>query len=119
VRLAGPEGGRPARIIDATIVSAPKQHNSREENETIKDVKTPEDWKSKPEPDDALFLFARASGRRRAGSAGSERCLILSPIDSIPLPGCAEWPRYLRDKTTEKLDSRHAMLSPFVTGQVN
>jgi hypothetical protein len=31
------------QIIDATIVSAPKQHNSREENKTIKDGKTPED----------------------------------------------------------------------------
>jgi Protein of unknown function (DUF499) len=30
------------QIIEATIVSAPKQHNSREDNET------PEDWKSKP-----------------------------------------------------------------------
>jgi IS5 family transposase len=36
------------QIIDATIVSAPKQHNSREENETIKEGKTPEDWKSNP-----------------------------------------------------------------------
>ena len=35
------------QIIDATIVSAPKQHNSREENETIKEGETPEDWKSK------------------------------------------------------------------------
>jgi DDE family transposase len=33
--------------LDATIVSAPKQHNSREENETIKEGETPEDWKSK------------------------------------------------------------------------
>ena len=32
----------------ATIVSAPKQRNSREENETIKEGKTPEDWKQKP-----------------------------------------------------------------------
>jgi multidrug efflux pump subunit AcrB len=35
------------QIIDATIVSAPKQHNSREENEAIKEGETPEDWKSK------------------------------------------------------------------------
>ena len=28
-------------------MSAPKQHNSREENETIKEGETPEDWKSK------------------------------------------------------------------------
>src|ERR1700730_4122322 len=37
------------QIIDATIVSAPKQHNSGEENETIKEGETPEDWKSKPD----------------------------------------------------------------------
>jgi transposase, IS5 family len=43
--LAFAMGGQ---IIDATIVSAPKQHNSREENETIKDGKKPEGWKSKP-----------------------------------------------------------------------
>jgi transposase, IS5 family len=36
------------QIIDATIVAAPKQHNSREENEAIKEGKTPEDWKQKP-----------------------------------------------------------------------
>ena len=34
------------QIIDATIVT--KQHNSREENETIKDGETPKDWKRKP-----------------------------------------------------------------------
>src|SRR3984893_3346920 len=49
---------RGGQIIDASIVSAPKQHNSvtrtfgsREENETIKDGKMPEDWKSKPAKD--------------------------------------------------------------------
>jgi IS5 family transposase len=31
-----------------TIVSAPKHYNSREENETIKEGKTPEGWKQKP-----------------------------------------------------------------------
>lgn len=36
------------QIIDATIVSAPIQRNSREENQTIKDGKTPDDWASKP-----------------------------------------------------------------------
>src|SRR5437660_8472649 len=37
---------RGGQIIDATIVSAPKQRNSRDE--TIKEGETPEDWKSKP-----------------------------------------------------------------------
>ena len=39
---------RGGQIVDATIVSAPKQHNSREENEAIKAGKTPEGWKEKP-----------------------------------------------------------------------
>ena len=36
------------QIIDASIVSAPTQHNSRDENRTIKAGDTPEDWASKP-----------------------------------------------------------------------
>jgi transposase len=39
---------RGGQIVDATIVSAPKQHNSREENEAIKAGKTPEGWEDKP-----------------------------------------------------------------------
>jgi len=39
---------RGGQIIDATIVEAPKQRNTREENEQIKDGKTPQDWDKKP-----------------------------------------------------------------------
>jgi transposase, IS5 family len=39
---------RGGQIIDATIVSAPKQHNTREENEAIKAGKTPKGWEEKP-----------------------------------------------------------------------
>ena len=39
---------RGGQIIDATIVSAPKQRNTREENETIKAGQTPENWEDKP-----------------------------------------------------------------------
>jgi len=35
-------------IIDATIVTAPKQHNTKEENETIKNDEIPADWKNNP-----------------------------------------------------------------------
>jgi transposase, IS5 family len=35
---------RGGQIVDATIVEAPKQHNTREENEAIKAGKTPEGW---------------------------------------------------------------------------
>jgi transposase, IS5 family len=39
---------RGGQIVDATIVSAPKQRNSREENETIKSGETPAGWEKKP-----------------------------------------------------------------------
>jgi transposase, IS5 family len=39
---------RGGQIIDATIVSVPKQRNTKEENETIKAGKTPEDGRSSP-----------------------------------------------------------------------
>ena len=39
---------RGGQIVDATIVSAPKQRNTKEENEAIKAGKTPEDWEQKP-----------------------------------------------------------------------
>ena len=39
---------RGGQIIDATIVSAPKQRNTKDENEAIKAGKTPEEWEKKP-----------------------------------------------------------------------
>src|SRR6266511_1851436 len=36
------------QIIDATIVSVPKQRNTKEENEAIKAGKTPEGWEQQP-----------------------------------------------------------------------
>src|SRR6266699_2780819 len=39
---------RGGQIIDATIVSVPRQRNTKEENETIKAGKTPEGWEQQP-----------------------------------------------------------------------
>jgi transposase len=39
---------RGGQIVDATIVSAPRQHNRREENEAIKAGRTPEGWEEQP-----------------------------------------------------------------------
>lgn len=36
------------QIVDATIVPAPRQRNSREENQQIKEGRTPEDWEGHP-----------------------------------------------------------------------
>ncbi len=40
---------RGGQMIDASIVSVPKQHNSRDETDTIKAGKTPQAWTAKPE----------------------------------------------------------------------
>ena len=39
---------RGGQIVDATIVSAPKQRNTRDENEAIKAGRAPEGWEKKP-----------------------------------------------------------------------
>jgi IS5 family transposase len=39
---------RGGQIIDATIVSAPKQRNSRDDNDKVKAGQTPADWEKKP-----------------------------------------------------------------------
>ena len=36
------------QIIDATIVAAPRQRNSRDDNTTVKSGKTPEEWEKQP-----------------------------------------------------------------------
>jgi len=36
------------QIVDATLVAAPRQHNTDEEKNVIKEGKIPEDWKAKP-----------------------------------------------------------------------
>jgi IS5 family transposase len=39
---------RGGQILDASIVSAPKQRNTKEENETIKAGETPKEWEKQP-----------------------------------------------------------------------
>ena len=39
---------RGGQILDASIVPVPRNHNTREENATIKDGEIPEDWTDKP-----------------------------------------------------------------------
>ena len=81
------------QIIDATIVSAPKQHNSvtrtfgsREDNETIKEGEMPEDWKSKPAKDRQKDKDARWTKKHErsyfgsrtisASTAGTNSCAV-------------------------------------------
>jgi len=39
---------RGGQILDASIVAVPRNHNTREENATIKNGEVPEDWADKP-----------------------------------------------------------------------
>ena len=50
---------RGGQMVDATIVPVPKQHNTRDENDSVKAGETPEAWEKKPlknrQKDKALF----------------------------------------------------------------
>jgi transposase, IS5 family len=37
-----------SEIVDATIVAAPKQRNTKAEKQAIKEGRIPEDWRNKP-----------------------------------------------------------------------
>jgi hypothetical protein len=68
------------QIIDATIVSAPKQHNSREENEATKNGKTPEDWKSDPAKN-------RQKDKERAGRRSMNARISVTRTTSASIVG--------------------------------
>jgi hypothetical protein len=60
------------QVIDATIVSALKQHNSLDENETIKEGKTPEEWEKKPakyRPKDKYARWTSTRGGQESTNA--------------------------------------------------
>ena len=72
---------RGGQIIDATIVSVPKQRNTKEENEAIKAGKTPEGWEKQPaknaqkdkdarwtKKNDAELLWLQEPSRRGQGA---------------------------------------------------
>ena len=76
------------QIIDATIVSAPKQHNSGEENETIKEGETPEDWKSKPAKNRQKDKDARWPKKHERSYFGYKNHIGVSPAQiHAPLRG--------------------------------
>jgi transposase, IS5 family len=60
------------QLVDATIVSAPKQRNSRAEKQAIRDGRVPEDWQEKPaklrqKDGDARWTVKTTKARRREG----------------------------------------------------
>ena len=56
------------QIVDASIISAPKQRNSRDENQKIKQSKTPEDWKpAKKRQKDTEARWTKKNGKSYYG----------------------------------------------------
>jgi transposase, IS5 family len=60
------------QLVDATIVSAPRQRNTRAEKQTIKDGRVPEDWQNKPaklsqKDRDARWTVKATKAKPRAG----------------------------------------------------
>jgi len=58
------------QIIDATIVSAPKQRNTREENQQIKEGDVPEQWDSTPHKKRQKDTEARWTQKRKVSYYG-------------------------------------------------
>lgn len=58
------------QIVDATIVSAPKQRNNREENKQIKAGDVPEDWESQPNKKRQKDTDARWTKKRNVNYFG-------------------------------------------------
>lgn len=56
------------QIVDASIVAAPKQHNSREENKDIKDGSIPHDWpQNKKRQKDTDARWIKKNGKNHFG----------------------------------------------------
>jgi len=59
---------RKGQIVDASIVEAPRQRNSREENQRIKQGQTPEDWsEQKKRQKDTDARWAKKNGQNHYG----------------------------------------------------
>jgi hypothetical protein len=78
---------RGGQIIDATIVSVPKQRNTKDENEAIKAGKTPEGWETQPaknaQKEGALTLIHGREGR----IARVKPCLADMTVSQTPIRG--------------------------------
>jgi hypothetical protein len=72
------------QIVDASIVPAPRQRNSRDENKCIKEGKVPEEWKENPaklrqKDVDARWTKKHGTGTRiTSASTGSISSFVTS-----------------------------------------
>ena len=78
---------RGGQIIDATIVSVPKQRNTKEENEAIKAGKTPEGWEKQPAKNAQKDKDARWTKKNDASFYGYKNHLGVD-AQADPQMGC-------------------------------
>lgn len=63
---------RKGQIVDATLIPVPIQRNSKEDNETIKEGKTPKDWKkNKERQKDTDARWTKKNGKNHFGYKAS------------------------------------------------
>jgi transposase, IS5 family len=72
------------QLVDASIVAAPKQRNTRAEKQAIKEGRVPEDWQAKPakarqKDRDARWTVKTTKARSREGE---------SPMVDLAIPEC-------------------------------
>src|SRR6266481_7184078 len=79
---------RGGQIIDATIVSVPKQRNTKEENEAIKAGKTPEGWEKQPAKNAQKDTDARWTKRNNESFYGYKKCRRGQGVQADPQMGC-------------------------------
>jgi transposase, IS5 family len=71
------------QIVDASLVSAPKQRNSEDEKKAVKEGRIPEDWKAKPaklRQKDRDARWTLVFGKARLREDGSRHADIAIPV---------------------------------------
>jgi transposase, IS5 family len=98
-------------IVDASFVEAPKQRNSREENEEIKSGKTPENWnESKKSQKDTDAKWTTKGGERHFGYKNHVKaCKKSKLIKTYVVTDAAVHDSGVLEDLLEEDDSNHEM----------
>ncbi|MCF7927945.1 MAG: IS5 family transposase [Spirochaetales bacterium] len=96
-------------IVDASFVEAPKQRNSREENEEIKNGKTPEDWRdSKKSQKDTDAKWTTKGGNRYYGYKNHiKACKKTKLIKTYGVTDASVHDSQILEELLEEEDSHH------------
>jgi IS5 family transposase len=79
---------RGGQIVDATIVSAPRQRNTKEENEAIKTGETPKEWEKQPTKLAQKDVDARWTKKNDESFYGYKNHIGVDKAQTDPQVGC-------------------------------